>query len=90
MTIASATVGDVPAVAKPNPLLTGPVLPTVLRLSLPNVVAMLAMALVGIAETSYVGSFGTPALAGLALVFPLTMLQQMMSAGAIEKNLLEV
>jgi putative MATE family efflux protein len=69
--------------AAPNPLLSGAVLPTLLRMSLPNVAAMLAMALVAIGETAYVGSFGTPALAGFALVFPLVMLQQMMSAGAM-------
>jgi len=66
-----------------NPLVTGPVLQTLLRLSLPNIVAMVATALVAMAETAYVGQLGTPALAGLALVFPMVMLQQMMSAGAM-------
>ena len=66
-----------------NPLLTAPILPTLLRLSLPNMAAMLAIALVAVAETAYVGLLGTPALAGLALVFPMVMLQQMMSAGAM-------
>lgn len=64
-------------------LLTAPILPTLLRLSLPNMAAMLAIALVAIAETAYIGLLGTPALAGLALVFPMVMLQQMMSAGAM-------
>lgn len=44
---------------------------------------MLATALAAIAETSYVGQFGAPALAGMALVFPFVMLQTMMSAGAM-------
>lgn len=66
-----------------NPLLTAPILPMMARLSLPNAIAMLATALVAIAETVYVGWLGTPALAGMALVFPMVMLQQMMSAGAI-------
>jgi putative MATE family efflux protein len=69
--------------AAANPLLTGPILPTLLRFSLPNMVAMLATALAAIAETSYVGHFGAPALAGMALVFPFVMLQTMMSAGAM-------
>ena len=69
--------------AAPNPLLSAPVLQTLLRMSLPNVATMLAMALVAIGETAYVGSFGTAALAGFALAFPLIMLQQMMSAGAM-------
>jgi MATE family, multidrug efflux pump len=64
-------------------MLTAPILPTLVRLSLPNMMAMLAMALVAIAETAYVGTLGTPPLAGLALAFPLVMLQQMMSGGAM-------
>ena len=64
-------------------LLTGPILPILLRFSLPNMVAMVATALAAIAETSYVGQFGAPALAGMALVFPFVMLQTMMSAGAM-------
>ena len=66
-----------------NPLLSGPILPTLMRLSLPNMGAMVATSLVAIAETSYVGVLGTSALAGLALVFPFVMLQQMMSGGAM-------
>ena len=64
-------------------MLNAPILPTLVALSLPNMMAMLAMALVTIAETAYVGSLGTPPLAGLALVFPLVMLQQMLSGGAM-------
>lgn len=66
-----------------SPLLAAPILPTLVRLSLPNMAAMAATALVAIAETIYVGALGTPALAGIALVFPMVMLQQMMSAGAM-------
>ena len=60
--------------AAPNALLVDPILPTLLRFALPNMVAMLATALAAIAETSYVGQFGAPALAGMALVFPFVML----------------
>ena len=66
-----------------NPLLSGPILPTLMRLALPNMGAMVATSVVAIAETSYVGILGTSALAGLALVFPIVMLQQMMSGGAM-------
>ena len=68
---------------KSNPLLTAPILGTLARLSIPNVIAMLATSLVAVAETAYAGQLGTPALAGLALVFPMVMLQQMLSAGAM-------
>jgi putative MATE family efflux protein len=64
-------------------LTSGPILPTLLRLSLPNVLAMTMSVLVGIAETRYVGLLGTTPLAAMALVFPLAMLVQMMSAGAM-------
>jgi hypothetical protein len=46
-----------------DPMLTAPILPMLVRLSLPNMMAMLAMALVTIAETAYVGMLGTPPLA---------------------------
>jgi putative MATE family efflux protein len=62
---------------------TLPILPTLVRLAWPNLIAMLASTAVAVAETVYVGALGTPALAGLALVFPLVMLMQMMSAGAM-------
>jgi len=66
-----------------NDLLSGPIFPKLLRFALPNMGAMLATALAAIAETSYVGSFGPPALAGMALVFPFVMFQMMLSAGAM-------
>src|SRR5882724_4511581 len=72
------------AVAAPaNSLLTSPILPTLLRLAAPNTVAMLGVALVAVAETSYIGRLGVEPLAGIALVFPFAMLTQMMSAGAM-------
>ena len=66
-----------------NGLLTSPILPTLLRLALPNTVAMFGSTLVAVAETSYIGRLGTEPLAGIALVFPFAMLTQMMSAGAM-------
>ena len=64
-------------------LLSAPILPTLLRLAAPNVLAMVMTVLVGIAETYYVGRLGTTPLAAMALVFPFAMLTQMMSAGAM-------
>jgi putative MATE family efflux protein len=75
------------AVAAPsvttNPLLAGPILPTLARLAAPNMVAMVATSCVAIAETAYVGRLGIAQLAGFALAFPMVMLMQMMSAGAM-------
>lgn len=67
----------------PNPLLAAPIFPTLIRLTLPNLAAMLVTAAVAIAETVYVGILGTVELAAIALVFPMIMLMQMLSAGAM-------
>jgi Na+-driven multidrug efflux pump len=64
-------------------LLEAPILPTLLRLGAPNVLVMLAQAGTGLIETYFVGQLGTDALAGMALVFPVVMLMQMTSAGAM-------
>ncbi|MCW5680005.1 MAG: MATE family efflux transporter [Xanthobacteraceae bacterium] len=64
-------------------LFNGPILSTLLRLSIPNSFAMLAAILVSLAETVYVGLLGTSALAGIAVVFPLLVLQQGLSVGAM-------
>lgn len=72
-----------PAKVAANGLLTSPILPTLLKLALPNVVAMVGTTLVAVAETSYIGRLGIEPLAAIALVFPFVMLTQMMSAGAM-------
>lgn len=64
-------------------LLEAPIVPTLLRLALPNIVVMVAQAGIGLVETYFIGKLGTDALAGMALVFPLVMLMQMTSAGAM-------
>ncbi|MCR5863947.1 MATE family efflux transporter [Aquincola sp. J276] len=64
-------------------LLEGPIAPTLLRLGAPNVLVMFAQAAVGLIETYFIGQLGTDALAGVALVFPVVMLMQMMSSGAM-------
>ena len=75
---------DAPPVNLPaNNLLTSSILPTLLKLALPNMVAMFGSTFVAVAETSYIGRLGTEPLAAIALVFPFAMLTQMMSAGAM-------
>ena len=64
-------------------LIEGAILPTLVTLALPNILALGVQSLVAIAETSYLGLIGTEALAAMALVFPMIMLTQMMSSGAI-------
>jgi putative MATE family efflux protein len=82
MTIDAPFDAHAPAV-QVNSLLTSPILPTLLKLALPNTIAMFGSTLVAVAETSYIGRLGIEPLAGIALVFPFVMLTQMMSAGAM-------
>src|ERR671911_613735 len=67
----------------PPGVLAGPITPTMLRLALPTTVVLVVQTLVGVAETYFVSFLGTDALAGVALVFPVLMLMQMMSNGGI-------
>ncbi|MBV6650580.1 MAG: MATE family efflux transporter, partial [Hoeflea sp.] len=64
-------------------LIEAPIAPTLAKLAAPNVLAMFVQAAQGIAEAYFASLLGVTALAGLALVFPLVMLTQMLSAGAI-------
>jgi Na+-driven multidrug efflux pump len=64
-------------------MLTGAIVPTLMRLALPTVTVLIAQTMVGIAETYYVGFLGTDALVGVSVVFPIWMLMTMMSAGGI-------
>ena len=64
-------------------LLNGAVLPTLISLAAPNVLLALMQALVSFADAWFIGRLGTAGLAGVALVFPLVILMQMMSAGAM-------
>lgn len=66
-----------------NALLDGPILPTLLWLAWPNVIALSAGTCVVIAETSYIGRLGVESLAAMALVFPFVILTMTMSGGAM-------
>lgn len=70
-------------IAAGHPLLDNAILPTLLRLAWPNVVALSAGTVVVIFETTYIGRLGTEALAAMALVFPFVMLTMTMSGGAM-------
>jgi putative MATE family efflux protein len=82
-TASSAPPTSRPAPTGDHPLLAGRILPTLVRLSMPNVIAMVLAVLVSIAETWTIGRLGTVPLAAMALVFPFAMLTGMMSAGAM-------
>jgi putative MATE family efflux protein len=60
-----------------------PIFSSIARLSAPGLALAAFQTAVSIADTHFVGRLGTEPLAGLALVFPLVMLLQMASAGAM-------
>ncbi|GAA6119324.1 MATE family efflux transporter [Acidovorax sp. FG27] len=64
-------------------MLEAPLAPLLLRMAAPNMLIMVAQASAGLIETWFIGRLGTDALAGMALVFPIVMLMQMTSAGAM-------
>lgn len=64
-------------------MLQGPLLSTLLRLATPNVVGLFAMTIVIGYDGYIIGRLGADALAGVALVFPLSMLMMQMSGGGI-------
>jgi putative MATE family efflux protein len=64
-------------------LLDAPIPATLLRLAAPNVVVITVQAALNVLEAVYIGWLGRDALAGVALVFPLIMLMQTMSAGGM-------
>lgn len=64
-------------------LLSAPIVPTLARLSAPGILLVAFQSAVSIGDTYFVSRLGTGPLAGLALVFPLLMLLQMTSAGAM-------
>jgi len=74
--------------ARTRLLLEAPVGQTILKLALPNVVVMVVQASIGLIETYFIAKLGLDALAGMALVFPLFMLLQMVAAGAMGGGIL--
>ncbi len=64
-------------------ILNGPIFSTLFGLAWPTIAVLLAQTAVNVAEAYYVGLLGTPALAGVALVFPVFMLMMTMSGGGL-------
>ena len=68
---------------KTETLLTAPPLRLLLQMTGPNTVAFLIQSIVTLAEVWIISQLGTQGLAAIALVFPLLILNQAMSAGAV-------
>ncbi len=69
--------------ARTRRLLEAPLLPMLARMAVPNIAVMVVQTSIGLIETYFVAGLGTDALAGMALVFPVVMLVQMLSAGGV-------
>lgn len=89
-TIATANERTGPAAAPPRPvaartklLLEGPILSTLLRLSAPNVLNLLALAGMITFDALFLGRLGADALAGVSLAFPFVMLVQHSANGGM-------
>lgn len=76
-TAVSPTAVQNPGAARRRLLLEGPIVSTLLRLAVPNVVVNVVLIAVTVSvDAHFVGQFDPSALAGLSLVFPLLMLMQ--------------
>ena len=64
-------------------MLTAPPLPLLVKMSTPSSTAFVIQASVSMAEVWFIGSLGNVSLAAIALVFPLLMLTQTLSGGAM-------
>ena len=64
-------------------LLTAPPIPLLARMSAPNSIAFFIQAGVSMTEVWFIGQLGSASLAAIALVFPLLMLTQTLSGGAM-------
>ncbi len=71
------------AASRTRDLLHAPLLPTLFRLATPNVIGLFATTVVIGYDGYIMGRLGADALAGVALVFPLSMLMLQISAGGI-------
>jgi putative MATE family efflux protein len=72
-----------PVAARTRLLLEGPILPTLLRLSAPNILNLLAIAGMITFDGLFVGRLGPDALAGVSLAFPFVMLMQHTAASGM-------
>jgi putative MATE family efflux protein len=79
----ATTTPDNAMASRTRQMLHAPLLPTLFRLATPNVIGLFAMTLVIGYDGFILGRLGPDALAGVALVFPLSMLMLQMSAGGI-------
>ena len=63
--------------------LSKPIVPLLIRMSAPNTVAFFIQSLVVLTEVWFISKLGTDSLAAVALAFPLLMITQTMSGGAL-------
>ena len=63
--------------------LSKPIMPLLIRMSAPNTVAFFIQSLVVLTEVWFISKLGTDSLAAVALAFPLLMITQTMSGGAL-------
>src|SRR5438874_9992898 len=72
-----------PVSERTRQMLDGPILSTLLRLAVPNIVVVVVQATSSAVDAFWLGRLGSEVLAGVALVFPAWMLMVTMSAGGM-------
>jgi MATE family, multidrug efflux pump len=82
-TVTTSRAAARPAAARTKLLLEGPVFSTLLRLSAPNILNLLAIAGMITFDGLFVGRLGPDALAGVSLAFPFVMLIQHTAASGM-------
>src|ERR1700674_550024 len=82
-TVATNPAAAPPVAARTKLLLEGPILPTLLRLSAPNVLNLLAIAGMITFDGLFLGRLGADVLAGASLAFPFVMLIQHTAASGM-------
>jgi putative MATE family efflux protein len=81
--VATAPAAARPVAARTRLLLEGPILPTLLRLSAPNILNLLAIAGMITFDGLFLGRLGSDVLAGASLAFPFVMLIQHTAASGM-------
>ena len=87
-TAAVSMPGALPEAAKTiNPrtqrMLDGRIAPTLLRMAAPTIAMMVAQSSISLIQVWFVSRLGIDSLAGIALVFPCSIMMQMLSAGSL-------
>ena len=70
-----------PALSRPNPMLTEPMTPVLLRMTGPMILGIIAILAFNLVDTFFIGMLGTQALAAISFTFPVTFVVTSLTMG---------